>query len=435
MSTCRCRRRSAWSVRPSGDARRPSGAPDAAHHTRRPARGSRPAPIGAPARRRPVPCAAVDRAPISATMRRDAAPPAPRLARRLLAGAPLALVAARGRRSAHGGTVPAEPPTPADAPARLVVRPAGLAAGARGPRAVVDRRPAGRPAPPGQPGARAPDAVSWAWASRAAASRCDSGIERYDTTLFSVHMVQHLLLMLVARAAARSSPAPVTLLLRASTPGDPPALDPARPPLADRPGDLRSRSSPGCCSRSSCGRATSRRCSTSRSRTSGVHRLEHVPVPGVGAPVLVAGRWRATRRRGGWPPAAEVLYVGLQMPQNTFLALAILYRLGAALPALRDDRRAVGPDAAGGPAARRRDHVAGRRPVLPDGVILLVCGVDAPRRAADAGEDRRLDAERAAIRERAAQLAARRAAEAREPARRPRGVGAPVSSGGIGASR
>lgn len=45
-----------------------------------------------------------------------------------------------------------------------------------------------------------------------------SGIERYDTTLFSVHMVQHLLLMLVAAPLLVLS-APVTQLLRAASPG------------------------------------------------------------------------------------------------------------------------------------------------------------------------------------------------------------------------
>jgi putative copper resistance protein D len=44
-----------------------------------------------------------------------------------------------------------------------------------------------------------------------------SGIERYDTTLFSVHMVQHLLLMLVA-APLLVLAAPVTQLLRAASP-------------------------------------------------------------------------------------------------------------------------------------------------------------------------------------------------------------------------
>jgi putative copper resistance protein D len=45
-----------------------------------------------------------------------------------------------------------------------------------------------------------------------------SGIARYDTTLFSVHMVQHLLLMLVAAPLLALS-APVTQVLRAASPG------------------------------------------------------------------------------------------------------------------------------------------------------------------------------------------------------------------------
>ena len=44
-----------------------------------------------------------------------------------------------------------------------------------------------------------------------------SGIERYDTALFSIHMVQHVLLILVA-APLIALAAPVTLLLRASRP-------------------------------------------------------------------------------------------------------------------------------------------------------------------------------------------------------------------------
>ena len=43
-----------------------------------------------------------------------------------------------------------------------------------------------------------------------------SGIERYDTSLFSVHMVQHVLLMLVA-APLLALAAPVTLILRLSS--------------------------------------------------------------------------------------------------------------------------------------------------------------------------------------------------------------------------
>lgn len=43
-----------------------------------------------------------------------------------------------------------------------------------------------------------------------------SGIERYDTTLFSIHMVQHVLLMLVA-APLLALAAPITLVLRLSS--------------------------------------------------------------------------------------------------------------------------------------------------------------------------------------------------------------------------
>jgi cytochrome c oxidase assembly factor CtaG len=44
-----------------------------------------------------------------------------------------------------------------------------------------------------------------------------SGIDRYDTTLFSVHMVQHVLLILVS-APLLALAAPVTLVLRVSSP-------------------------------------------------------------------------------------------------------------------------------------------------------------------------------------------------------------------------
>ena len=44
-----------------------------------------------------------------------------------------------------------------------------------------------------------------------------SGVDRYDTALFSVHMVQHVLLMLVA-APLLALAAPITLILRVSAP-------------------------------------------------------------------------------------------------------------------------------------------------------------------------------------------------------------------------
>lgn len=45
-----------------------------------------------------------------------------------------------------------------------------------------------------------------------------SGIERYDTTLFSVHMLQHVILIFLA-APAIVLAAPITLVLRVATPG------------------------------------------------------------------------------------------------------------------------------------------------------------------------------------------------------------------------
>lgn len=45
-----------------------------------------------------------------------------------------------------------------------------------------------------------------------------SGIDRYDTSLFSIHMVQHVLLTLVA-APLIALAAPITLLLRVASPG------------------------------------------------------------------------------------------------------------------------------------------------------------------------------------------------------------------------
>ena len=59
-------------------------------------------------------------------------------------------------------------------------------------------------------------------------------------------------------------------------------------------------------------------------------------------------------------PSARILYAGLAMPQNTFLALAIYMASAPAVRALRDDQPHLGPHAARGPAGRRRDHV-GRR--------------------------------------------------------------------------
>ncbi|MEA2608052.1 MAG: hypothetical protein QOJ75_295 [Chloroflexota bacterium] len=75
-------------------------------------------------------------------------------------------------------------------------------------RRVNSRHPANR-----VPGGRS---VAFLGAMAAIAVALISGIGRYDTSLFSVHMVQHVLLMLVA-APLLALAAPVTLVLRLST--------------------------------------------------------------------------------------------------------------------------------------------------------------------------------------------------------------------------
>ena len=111
-----------------------------------------------------------------------------------------------------------EPPTAGIAAARLELRAAPrpaaagrrdrLVAAARAPsieriRTIPFRRfDAGRSSP--------------AWSRSLIALQ--SGIERYDTTLFSIHMVQHLLLTLVAPPLLALG-APVTQLMRAASPG------------------------------------------------------------------------------------------------------------------------------------------------------------------------------------------------------------------------
>jgi cytochrome c oxidase assembly factor CtaG len=69
------------------------------------------------------------------------------------------------------------------------------------------------------PGNPVPRFRLWAWLGGLAVIvlALASPIERYDTTLFSVHMIQHLLLVMVA-APLLVLAAPVTLLLRVATP-------------------------------------------------------------------------------------------------------------------------------------------------------------------------------------------------------------------------
>ena len=145
-------------------------------------------------------------------------------------------------------------------------------------------------------------------------------------------------------------------------------------------------------------------------------------VPGGGAAVLVAGRRRSIP--APWrmpPPGPGRVRLPADAPEHVPRGRHP-ERDGVLYPALRDARPAVGPDAAGGPAAGRRDHVDRRRRDLPDRDHgrrrRAGCG---PRRASRPRADRRADASwpTSAIREASAGRAARRAsgrATARVPA-------------------
>ena len=116
---------------------------------------------------------------------------------------------------AHG-TFPVEPPSLVTLALGWHVDPlvvAGLLAAAVGWVLLARRVARLHPAHP-IPASRT---AAWFGGLAAIAVALLSGIESYDTTLFSIHMVQHLLLMLVAPPLIALS-APITQLLRAASP-------------------------------------------------------------------------------------------------------------------------------------------------------------------------------------------------------------------------
>lgn len=235
-----------------------------------------------------------------------------------------------------------------------------------------------------------------------------SGIERYDTSLFSVHMVQHILLTLVAAPLIAVS-APVTLLLRVASPRV--RRDWILPALHSRPArvlgfpvvawmifagvmwgthfsplfDLALENRP-------------------------VHDLEHVLY-------LAAGLlfwWPAVGQDPSpWrmPHPVRALYVFLQMPQNTFLAVIILNATAPLYPHYATLNRPWGPSVlldqqfAGGIMWLAGDLIF----IAAMAAILLGWMRNEERQTA--GSERRADAELAAIRVREGLLAERLAEE------------------------
>jgi putative copper resistance protein D len=235
-----------------------------------------------------------------------------------------------------------------------------------------------------------------------------SGIDAYDTTLFSVHMVQHLLLTLVA-APLIALGAPITLLLRAATPNVRRRL--ILPILHSRV--LRVLSFPVVTWLAFAGVMWGTHFSPlfdASLENPIVHDLEHALYLGAGllfwwpAVGLDPSPWRI-------PHPVRAMYVFTQMPQNTFLAVtilnsgAVLYQHYATLvrswapSPLADQQTAGGIMWVGGDI------------LFLSAMAAIIAGWMAFEGRREAAVDRRLDREREAIRAREVQLAERLAAE------------------------
>jgi putative copper resistance protein D len=332
--------------------------------------------------------------------------------------------AAAGPAAAHG-ELPAEPPTLASLSLGWSVEPVlvlGLAAALLAWRWILGRV---RRRHPAQPVARA-RTVAFAGGLAAIALALLGGVERYDTALFSVHMVQHLLLVVVA-APLIALAAPVTQLLRAVSPADRSRLLRV---LHSRP--VAALGHPVTAWLVFTGVLWASHFSPlfdAALEDPLLHDLEHVLF-------LCAGLlfwWPAValdpapRRLGH---AGRLLYLATQMPQNSFLAMAILFAPAPLYPhyvtlgspwgidALADQRLAAGIMWLIGDAAFL--------------VALLVVFAAWQRREARdaAADDRRADAARAELARRADALAARRA-----PAAQPDVDGGAGGSGEASSSR
>jgi cytochrome c oxidase assembly factor CtaG len=318
--------------------------------------------------------------------------------------APAATIAFPAAAAAHGA-IPAEPPSLATILLGWHLDPviAGALLASAGAWLLLARRVARLH--PGHPIPRARTAALLGGLAAIAVALL-SGVERYDTTLFSIHMVQHLLLMLVA-APLLVLAAPVTQLLRAASPGarrrwllpflhSTPIEAIGHPvvawltftlvawlthfsPLFDLALEDR-----------------------------GVHELEH----GAYLAAALLFWWPAissdpARRRLAYP--VRVLYLLLQLPVNSFLGMAILFAgeplyphyatLGSpyGITALADQQLAGGIMWLAGDV------------VFIAAILAIVAAWMRHEEANAPAAERRADAERAALDERADQLARSRA--------------------------
>jgi putative membrane protein len=235
-----------------------------------------------------------------------------------------------------------------------------------------------------------------------------SGIEQYDTTLFSVHMVQHLLLTLVA-APLLALGAPITLLLRAATPRVRRRV--ILPILHSR--IVRVIAFPVVAWVLFAGVMWATHFSplfdlALEDRLA--HDLEHLLFlgsallfwwPAVG---LDPAPWRL-------PHPARALYVFLQMPQNTFLAVVILNAAAPLYPHYVTLARSWGPTPLADQQMAGGIMWLGGDLLFIAAIAGIIAGWMRHEEARNRVADRRLDAERAAIRARETRLAERLADE------------------------
>jgi putative copper resistance protein D len=235
-----------------------------------------------------------------------------------------------------------------------------------------------------------------------------SGIGAYDTTLFSVHMVQHLLLTLVA-APLIALGAPITTLLRVSTPNVRRTV--ILPILHSRV--VKVVSFPVVAWLIFAGVMWGTHFSPIFDRSLEdplVHDLEHALYLGAAllfwwpAVGLDPSPWRM-------PHPVRAMYVFLQMPQNTFLAVTILNSTVPLYPHYATSNRPWPP------TVLQDQQIAGGLMWLCGDILFLaamgaiVAGWMVHEKRQEAAVDRRVDRERAAIRARETRLAERLAEE------------------------
>jgi putative membrane protein len=322
-------------------------------------------------------------------------------------GGSVAAVLAAGSVLAHGGAVPSEAPTIANLALGWTIEPAvalPLVGAAVGWLRIVRGINRAHPANP-VPRRRT---VAFLGGLAAIAVALLSGIDAYDTTLFSVHMVQHVLLTLVA-APLIALGAPITTLLRAASSNVRRTV--ILPILHSRV--LRVLSFPVVAWLVFAGVMWGSHFSPlfdAALENPIVHDLEHALFLGAAllfwwpAVGLDPSPWRM-------PHPVRAMYVFLQMPQNTFLAVTILNSTVVLYAHYATTVRSWGP------SVLEDQQIAGGVMWLSGDILFLaglfgiLAGWMIHEKAREAVADRRVDRERAAIRVREARLAERLASE------------------------